>query len=120
MNFFLRNSFILFIGFLTLVCLPTSARAQKPFRLLTVETAFNPDAKIVVGLEELGLNSGPVFIDTNPIVDLGYTANLGAKFYIPLSADFKMAVGARYFKFFGSQAVSDRVKATSTLIDKFK
>lgn len=30
-----------------------------------------------------------------------------------------MTLGARYFKFIGSQAISDRVKATSTLIDKF-
>ncbi len=93
--------------------------AQKPFRLLTVETATNPDSKVVLGLEELGLNISPVFIDTNPILLLGSTANIGAKFIFPVTADFKMAWGARYFKFMGSQALTDRVKATSTLIDKF-
>ena len=107
MNYLKYCSFALSLVFGAIFCIPSLAQAQKPFRLLTVETAINPEAKIVLGLEELGLNTGPVFIDTNPILDLGYTANLGAKFIFPATADIKMAWGLRYFKFFGSQAVAD-------------
>ena len=119
MTYFLRFFLVPTLIVSLLIFHTTIARAQSPFRLLTVEAASNPDSKVVLGLEELGLNAGPVFIDTNPLLDLGYTSNLAAKFSFPLNSDFKMAVGARYFKFFGSQAISDRVKTTSTLIDKF-
>lgn len=119
MNFVLKKRYFLNLILLTTLLSPELLFAQKPFRLLTVQTAYNPEAKVVLGLQELGINTGNVFIDTNPLVDLGYTANLGAKLIFPINSDVKMTLGARYFKFIGSQAVSDRVKATSTLIDKF-
>lgn len=96
------------------------SHAGDPFRLLTMEAAENPSSKWVAGLQVIGINTGPVLIETNPILDLAYTPNLGIKFVTAVESDFHLTAGARYLKFTGSGAAETKVKEQTSLIERFK
>jgi hypothetical protein len=96
------------------------AYCSKPFRLLTTEAASNPQASWLAGLQSLGLNEGPVFIDTNVLYDLGFTENLGAKYVRPIDSQTAVTVGARYFYFIGSSFLESAVKARQSRVDQFR
>ncbi len=120
MPFVLKNYVSRFF-ILTLIILHSHfALAVKPFRLLTMETATNPDATVVAGFQELGFVTGPVFIDTNPLLLAANTANLAGKFVFSVTPDLQMTLGTRYFKLLESSTLEGRVKENSTLISKFQ
>ena len=103
---------------LALVSMTAPAMAEAPFRLLTMEAAQNPRGEIVLGAHEAGVVLGPVMIDSNPIMNLGLTPNLGAKLVLgegPLS----YTVGTRYVKFVGSHVLQRLARERSSLVEKF-
>ncbi len=92
----------------------SSFASATPFKLLTTETGVNPNAKVVAGLQEVGVKFGPVFIDTNPLYDVLFVENLGAKFSFE-----NFAVGARYIWFAGSSVLENQIKRQEPRITKF-
>lgn len=110
---------ILFLLLLSLGFSGVSSAASNPFRLLTTEAAENPSSVGVAGLQELGINLGPVFIDTNPLYDVLTIGNLGAKF-VYSRPEFSVTAGARYLNFFGSSIVESQIKKSEPRIDSFR
>jgi hypothetical protein len=113
---FLARSLSVFpFALIVALALPASA---SPFRLLTTEAALNPRASVVVGLQEVGANLGPVFIDTNPLYDALLIENLGAK-YVYAEDQWGVTVGARYIYFAGSNVLDGAIKGREPRISRF-
>ena len=92
----------------------SSVASATPFKLLTTEAAVNPPASGVIGLQEAGLNLGPVFVDTNPLFDVALIENIGAKFVYS-----NFTVGGRYIYFAGSGTLENQVRQREPRIKSF-
>lgn len=92
----------------------------QPFKLLTVEPAFLPQQKVTVGLLETGFNTHDAFINTNTLMDLGMTGNIGFKYATPLTDELHLTLGGRYLKFFGESTAEKFMKEQNSNIESFK
>ena len=103
---------------IALMTFSSPAFAAKPFRLLTTEAARNPEGYGVIGAYEAGAKFRQVFVDTNPLMDLALTPNVGAKIAFG-EGPLTYTVGTRYLRFVGSGVVESLAKSRSPLVEKF-
>lgn len=94
--------------------------SAEPFKLLTVEPAALPEKNWTVGLQQTGFSWDDFYVNTNTIMDLTMTGNLGLKYVSKVNNSWAFTAGARYIHFFGESTLEDFAKKQNSMIESLK
>lgn len=106
--------------FLIIYFLSGFAWAVEPAKLLTVDAANLPAKSWTVGLMQSGYAWDDFYLNTNTIMDLALTGNLGLKYATKINDVWALTAGARYIHFFGESTLENFAKEQNSMIDSVK